>query len=232
MELRGTRECTACGEQWSYYETGEITCPACGSVRSVGVDDRRLHTAGTATLNLTPVQDEVDTASTRDLAAQAADHCREYCKTVGFVAAGELKPLADGYLAAMELRRVGTTLRNALSISETEEAYFLQLLQTADRDERPAPAAVPDSLRAERGRAIAASVDTYLTDLRRVTEERDPAVDGVLSTITARRKRIEALDGDLDPAETERLVSAVRDLYSYLTTGDETALARATERFD
>ncbi|WP_436934080.1 DUF7117 family protein [Halovenus marina] len=232
MELRGTRECSDCGERWSYYETGDITCPACGSMRSVGVDDRTLHTTSPATLDLTSVRDKVDTASVRELATEAADRCREYCRSVGFVHAGELQPLDDGYLAALELRRVGTALSSALDVSDEEEAYLLQLLQTADKNERPVPTDVPDSLRAERGLAIAAGVDAYLTDLRRVVEDREPAVDSVLSTVTAHRKRIEALDGDLPPAETERLVSAVHDLSTYLTDGDETALARATERLD
>jgi len=38
MKIRGDRECKSCGTRWSYYETGSIECPACGSVHSVGVD--------------------------------------------------------------------------------------------------------------------------------------------------------------------------------------------------
>jgi hypothetical protein len=54
----------------------------------------------------------------------------------------------------------------------------------------------------------------------------------VLSGVTARRKRIEALDGAVDPAEAEQLVRAVRDLSAFVREGDETALARADQRFE
>ena len=51
MKVRGRRECEACGARWSYFDTGEVTCPDCGSLHSVGLDDERaLHTASTATL--------------------------------------------------------------------------------------------------------------------------------------------------------------------------------------
>jgi hypothetical protein len=91
---------------------------------------------------------------------------------------------------------------------------------------------VPESLRAERALAAAAAVETYLTDLRRVREDREESVDRVLSAVTARRKRIEALDGDVEPAEAETLVRAVQDLSAYLREDDETALARALDRIE
>jgi len=54
MEIRGERECTDCGERWSYYETGDVACPACGSMQSVGVDEERaLHTTTAGEFDLT-----------------------------------------------------------------------------------------------------------------------------------------------------------------------------------
>jgi uncharacterized Zn finger protein (UPF0148 family) len=229
MEIRGDRECTDCGEQWSYYDTGEIRCPACGSIRSVGVGDRAEHTASPVELDLTPVRAAIDTEPVAELADRASDRAAEYVRRAGFVDAGRLRPLDDTYLAAAELRRVGARLARALRIDDDEELYFFELLD-ADGGERPAPAAVPASLRAERGRAVAAATDAYVSDLRRVYGDPERAVASVLSAARARRKRIEALDGDVDPAEAERLVAALRDLAAYLTEDDEAALARAGER--
>ena len=72
MKIRGRRECKACGTQWSYYETGEISCPSCGSRHSVGTDDERtLHTATSATLDLTPLRGSVDSEPLDRLADRA-----------------------------------------------------------------------------------------------------------------------------------------------------------------
>jgi len=230
MEVRGERKCTACGTRWSYYETGEITCPSCGSVRSVGVDDRTLHTDTASALDLTPVRQAVGTEPLREVADRAADRAAAYVRTAGFVDGGELRPLGETYPAAAELRRVGASVARSMTVSDEEELYLLELLRVADDGSRPGPGEVPESLRAERGLAVTASVDGYLTDLRRWLDDREPAVDSVLSSVTTHRKRIEALDGDVDPAESERLLLAVRDLSAYLRDGDETALARAQER--
>jgi len=230
MKVRGERECSACEARWSYYETGEITCPECGSVRSVGVGDRAEHTAGTAELDLAAVKADVDDEQLRSLADRATEAAREYLRAAGFVHAGELQPLSDTYLAASELRRVGATLGRVMQVEVHERRYFYDLLGGADRNERPAPGDVPETFHPERGLAVAASVERYLNDLRRVHEDREGAVDSVLSGVTARRKRIEALDGDVDPAEAERLVSTLRELRAYLREGDENALVRAQER--
>jgi uncharacterized Zn finger protein (UPF0148 family) len=231
MKIRGERECTACGARWSYYETGEIACPDCGSIRSVGVDERTEHTAGTADLDMTPVMADVDEADIRTLADRAGEHTREYLRSVGFVHAGALQRLDETYLAASELRRVGTTLGRLLQIDDCERLYFYELLRGAARGDRPAPDDVPETFWPERALAIAASTDVYVRDLRRVYEEREQAVDRALSAVTGRRKRIEALDGSVEPAEAEQLVRTLRDLHAYLRDGDETALARVQERF-
>jgi hypothetical protein len=232
MELRGERECTACGARWSYYETGEITCPDCGSPRSVSVEAAAAHTAGVGRFELTSVREQVGAEPLRTVADTAADTAAEYLRTAGFVHAGELQPFGGTHLAAAELRRVGTTLGRVMDITDDEELYLLGLLGGADSGERPTPAEVPETLHPERGLAVAASVDTYLSDLRQVRGNGEPELDRVLSAIRPRQKRIEALDGDVDPVAAERLVRAVRDVSRYWREGDETALARAGDRLE
>jgi uncharacterized Zn finger protein (UPF0148 family) len=232
MELSGQRECSACGTRWSYFETGEIICPSCGSPRSVGVDEPREHTAGTAELDLTPVREQVDERPLREVADEAADIAREYVAAVGFIDAGDLQPFHDTYLAAMELRRVASTFGRLMQPTDAETQYFFSLLRGADSGERPATADVPETFYPERGLAIAAGADVYLGDVRRLTDETDQSVDSLISTIRTHQKRIQALDGDVPPAEAEQLVRAIRDLSQYLRTGDEAALARGSERFE
>lgn len=231
MELRGERECTDCNTRWSYYETGAVTCPDCGSIHSVGVGERLEHTDSPVELDLQPAVDLIDTEPLSTVARTAADQAREHLHRAGFVDAGRLKPFADVYLLAAELRRVGATLSRSMRVTDAEKAYLFALLRGGTDGERPPPADVPDSLRGERGLAVAAAVDAYLSDLRRLHDEPERAVAEVLSSVHTRRKRLDALDGDVDPKEAEQLVRAVRDVSAYLREGDETALARASDRF-
>ena len=230
MEIRGERECTDCGERWSYYETGTIQCPACGSVRSVGVGGRAEHTADPVELDLSGVRSAVDTVSVDGLAARAREEAAEYVRRAGFIHAGRLTPLDDTYLAAAELRRVGAELPRRMRVDDAEELYLLELLRTADSSERPAPREVPASLRVQRGLAVAAAADAYASDIRSLYDEPGREVSQVLSGVRAERKRVEALDGDVDPDRAERVVRALRELHAYLETDDETALVRAQER--
>ena len=110
MKVRGRRECTECGTTWSYYETGSIDCPNCGSVRSVGVDDRTRHTDSPVEFDLTGVRNEIDDSPLRDVAAAAVEVASEYARKRGFVDAGELEPLDERFVAANELRHVGAEL--------------------------------------------------------------------------------------------------------------------------
>lgn len=233
MKVRGLRECNSCGVRWSYYDTGEITCPECGSIRSVGVDDPTEHTGGPVELDLSAVRDRVDQEPVRQVAERATEDTRAYLGRVGFVHAGDLQPLPDTYLGAAELRRVASTLATRLRVSDSETAYFLSLLRGVDRGERPAPEDVQETFQPERGLAVTASVEAYLSDLRRVLpEDTEPEVSRVLSTISTHRKRIDALDGDVPPTDAERLVLVTRDLSAYLREGEESALARAGNRFE
>ena len=230
MEVRGERECTDCGTRWTYYETGSVECPDCGSLRSVGVGERAEHTAGHTELDLSPAVDAIDDEPLDAVAETAVEQAREYLRSAGFVHAGDLLPLSERYLLAAELRRVGATLARSMRVTDDEELYFLSLLRGGADGERPPPTAVPDSLRAERGLAVAAGADAYVSDIRRLVDEPEPAVADVLSGVRARRKRIEALDGDVAPEDAEVVVRTLRDLAASLREGDETALMRATER--
>ncbi len=232
MKVRGERECRSCGVRWSYYETGSVACPECGSVHSRGVGERAEHTAGPATLDLSAARAAVGEDPLREVAERAAEAGAEYTRQAGFVHAGELQPLSGTYLAAAELRRVGRTLARSIRADETAELYFLSLLDGADAGERPPPEEVPDVLRADRGLAVAAGADAYVSDVRRLVEDSGPGLAEAFSALRTRRKRIEALDGDVDPSEAERVVRALRDVGAYIRADDERALVRAQERLD
>lgn len=237
MKVRGERECRSCGTRWSYYETGEITCPECGSVRSVGTDERTEHTDGAAEFDLTAVRNLVDEQPLREIADQAAEVAGAYLRSAGFVNAGIVQPLDDTYVAAAELRRVGATLGRVMDHSVDEEAYVLALLRGADAGERPDPDDVPETFHPERGLAIAAAIDAYMDDLRRVRDETQrfdngAELDRAISVVRTHRKRIEALDGNIDPTVAEQLLRAARDIGRSVREGDENALGRVFERLE
>ncbi|MFC7077942.1 DUF7117 family protein [Haloarcula halophila] len=228
MRVRGERECQDCGTRWSYYETGSIACPECGSVHSVGIDDRTRHTDAPATLDLTPVRNRIERDTVEELATQAAESCRSYARKRGFIDAGELRPLDETFVAARELQAVGDEIGRGLRIEDDVELYFYDLLSGADAGERPAPDEVPSTLRSPYGLAMAAAVGDYQRDLRTYLDDHPSEQARRLSgRIRDHRKRIEALDGDIDPADADRLVSAARDLGRFAIEGDETAYVTA-----
>ena len=233
MKIRGERECTECGTRWSYYETGSVDCPGCGSLRSVGTDDRTEHTDLRVSFDLTPVRTEIDEISTSDLADRARERCRGYVTRRGFVRGGELRELDDTYLAAAELVHVADVVSRSRRLDEREELYFLSLLRGADCGERPAVDEVPRSLRAARGIAYTESVDEYRRDVRTWMEGRAfTAVErSCFERLGDHVTRLRMLDGDVDPQVAERLVEVTRDLADGLA-GDEDALVRARERMD
>ena len=233
MKIRGERECTECGTRWSYYETGNVGCPACGSLRSVGLDDRTEHTDLSVEFDLTPVRNDIDDVSTDELADRARDHAKEYIRRRGFINAGDLGELDDRYLAATELRHVADAVGRELHLEEREELYFLSLLRGADAGERPPVDEVPPTLQGARGLAYANAVREYRRDVRNWTEGREltGAERGALETLADHVKRIRMLDGDVDPRTAERLIEATRDLANGLR-GDELAFAQAQNRLE
>lgn len=231
MKIRGDRQCKECETRWSYYETGSITCPECGSLKSVGVDARKEHTASPVTLDLTGVRAQIDDVPLRDLAAEAAETCRSYVRQYGFIDAGELQPLADSYLAARELRYAAGYIERAMRLTDDEEYYLLTLLQGADQGDRPATDTVPESMRDTRGLAYATAVDHYRSDLRLYLDDNpDETVQHLLGALGEHQKRVAALDGDVSLSTSEALVGACRSLGQYLVTDDENELAQAQHR--
>ena len=230
MEIRGLRKCRDCGGQWSYYETGSVECPDCGSVRSVGVDERTTHTAAPATLDLAPYREAVGEGDVAGVADDLSSALREYVRKRGFIDAGELRPLDDAYLAASELLHAVDVYTRLRAPSDDEQLYVLRLLGAADDGDRPAPDEVPPSMREARGLGYATALSDYRREVREWVEDPDPPTRQALESLDERIRRVEALQGDVDPRIVESLVAAARDVARYLTEDDEAALATARDR--
>ena len=231
MDVRGERECKSCETRWSYYETGSVECPSCGSLRSVGVGERKTHTDAAGELDLSEAR-QAGADDVLDALEPAKEACREYCQSRGFVSGGSLLDLDDTYLAAQELRRVALLLGGKLRVGDDERRYVLALLNGAADGERPAPDEVPQSLWAARGLAAAAAVDAYRTDLREHCDGELPAPErGLAERVREHSRRLEALDGAVEPADSERLVAAVRAVGDAIR-GDESGVERARTRLD
>lgn len=231
MKIRGLRECRDCEHRWSYYETGAVDCPACGSLRSVGVDERTRHTDAPASLDLSAHRRTVDEDGVSAVAEDLKRDLRRYRNKRGFIRGGELVPLDETYLAATELLHAVDVLARADEVTDDEEFYLLDLLRGADSGERPDVREVPTSMRAARGLAVAEAVTDYRTEvLSWLDDNPDPTARRVLGTIAEHAKRIRALDGDVPLATSEALVDATRDVSTALREDDETALSRARDR--
>lgn len=223
MKIRGQRECQECGTRWSYYETGEVSCPDCDSLRSRGLDERAEHTDTPVTLDLSPARSLVEEDGLSAALRDAIERCRTYTNRTGFIHAGEFRKLSETYLGATELMYGGRESRRSMRIGDEAELYLLTLLKGADAGRRPDPEDVPESMRTARGLACAAAVDDYRREFKRYLEDRpDQQVGPVLGTIAEHVRRIEALDGDVDPAAAERLVRAVRELREHVCTDADT----------
>lgn len=199
----------------------------------MGVDDRTEHTAGAVALDLSPVRGLADERPLADLAREAESVCADYVRRAGFIDAGDLEELDDTHLAAQELRHVAAALARSMRVADDEEYYFLDLLGGADDGERPLPTDVPASMQGPRGLAVAAAVDAYRSDVRRYLDDHpDPTAARLLGRVDEHRKRIAALDGEVDPRTAESLVDAVRAVGRALARDDEAALAEAEARLD
>ncbi|MFC4359018.1 hypothetical protein ACFO0N_13800 [Halobium salinum] len=238
MKVRGRRECKACGHQWSYYDTGSVACPACDSLRSVGVDERTRHTASATTLDLSEHRAAVGDGDgdAADLAGETdaiKSTVREYVRRRGFIHAGDLQPLDETFLAAHELLHATDVYARERNPTDDEELYLVSLLNGADSGDRPAPDHVPPSMAAARGLGYADAVRDYRRDVATyLDDEPDPVARRLLGRLTDRMKRVRALEGDVPVEESESLARATQELSSYLTTGDESAVAAATDRLD
>jgi hypothetical protein len=231
MHVRGQRECRDCEHRWSYYETGAVDCPNCGSLRSVGIDDRTRHTDTPTSLDLSPHRRAVDAEGLAATADELKRDLRSYRNKRGFIRGGELLPLDGTYLAATELLYVVDVLERADEWTDDEEWYLLSLLRGADLSDRPAADEVPTSLRAARGLAVTEAVDEYRREvLSWLDDNPDAAAREALGTVSELLKRTRALGGDVPVEESEALLAATLDVSRALREGDETALSAARER--
>jgi len=232
MRIRGRRRCKDCDREWSYFETGTVNCPDCGSLRSVGIGDRERHTDSAVALDLSPYRGELDDHTTvEDVAGELKEALRDYVRQRGFVHGGDVQPVDDTVLAAAELLHAVDVLARTRDPTDDTRLYVLDLLRGADDGERPEPSEVPDSMRTARGLAYAEVLSTFCTDLRAWLDDHpDSDADRVRETLATHLRRVEAMQGDVSTAESERLVRASRDLVTYLTADDETALVRAESR--
>jgi hypothetical protein len=235
MRVRGERECGDCGTRWSYYETGAVACPDCGSLRSVGVDDRTEHTDGAPDLDL----DAAAAALAGDAAAydEAVSDLRTYLRRRGYVDAGRLHAPDDRQLAVAELRAVLSALDGLRSPEEGAELYALSLLRAAESGDRPAPEEVPPSLRAARGLAYGRVLGSFRREAVELLDgdadveaDVERAARRALGALDDRVRRLLALDGDVAPDGVEALVEAARDAAADLEAGDAAALSGVRER--
>jgi len=230
MKVRGRRECKQCGTIWSYYETGSPRCPECESLQSVGLDDRTRHTDADVPLDLTPVRNRIDDVPEDELADAAAERAREYVRKRGFIHAGELRDLDWTFVAATELAHVASAYARTMRPSNDEELYFLDLLRTADSGDPREYEDVPDAFRGAYGLAMASAVGEYQRDLRAYfedAEDRFAEASSLSGRIRDQRKRIEALEGDVEPKNAYRLVRATRDLGRALAKEDPSSFITA-----
>lgn len=229
MKVRGRRECKECGAHWSYYETGSVSCPDCGSLRSVGLDERTEHTDAAVELDLDGYADVVD-----DPEAVAGDlkrTLRRYLRRRGFINGGELRGLDDTYLAANELLHAIDAYARTRDPTDEERLYVVTLFRAARGNERPPADEVPSSLTAARGLASAEAVEAYRSEASTWLDDHpDSDARSTLALLRDRTRRIEALQGDVPLPTAEGLVRATRELGAYLTEGDVGALASARDR--
>lgn len=230
MRVRGRRECQECGERWSYYDSGDVNCPECGSLHSVGIDDPTLHTASAREFDLTDARGMIDAQPLWDIASEASEETREYVQGKGFVKAGELQPLDETYLAAQELLFVSNAVERAMSLTDDEEEFFLSLLQDADTGGRPDPENVPDTMCAPVGLAIAEAVDEYRRGISNYLDETPPEISRLLETVDDLVSRVQALDGDVPAKSAERLAEAARNLGMGVADDDREKLRTANEQ--
>lgn len=235
MRIRGERECSDCGHRWSYYETGSVSCPTCGGLRSTGVGDRERHTADPVDLDLTPARELAGEDCWDEAIEAAIERCGEYVRRRGFIRGGELLAFDDTYLAAAELRAACRAIERGFGsgVDDAEEIYLLALLRGADGGERPSVEAVPaiESIRSARALAYATAIREYRAEMSTYLDDHpDPAAASVLGSIAEYVKRVQALDGSVDLRTVETLVDATKDVGRAIREDEDGALATARER--
>ena len=233
MRVRGHRRCQDCGREWSYFDTGSVACPECGSLRSVGTGERNRHTDAPVELDLSEHRAELDdTTGIEAIADGLKTTLREYVRQRGFINGGDLRTVDDMLLAAAELlHAIDVAARGRGTPDDAVRIYLLGLLSGADAGDRPDPAAVPDAMAAARGLAYAEVLERFCTDVGRWLDDHpDPVGERLRERLDTHVRRVNAVYGDVSPSESETLVRAARELVTCLTTDGETACVTAEGR--
>ena len=245
MEIRGQRRCTECGQEWSYFDTGEVACPACGSLKSVGRGERKTHTDSAIELDLSPHRQAVDAET--DLSAITdglTTTLRDYIRQRGFLNGGTLQPPDDTLLSAAELLHAVDVLDRRRRPTDEAQLYVTKLLGGADDGHRPAPDSVPASMTTARGLAYTEVLSRFHQDFTKWVTEESPIMNASAEGANAIRTsdisvhqlrerfsthltRSEALQGDIPVETSETLLVIARKLHDGTVNDDIDALETA-----
>lgn len=239
MEIRGQRACKACDTEWSYYETGSIACPNCGSLQSVGRDaERKQHTDAPAALPLAEFRTRIASDPVDHYADELTDILREYTRKRGFINGGDLRPLDDTYLVARTLLQTVDAVSRERETTADEELYLLSLYEIltddgATVDDLPPCGPLPSTLSEAWGLAASDVVAAYHSDLQSWLDAApDAEATHSLGRLRDHLKRVRALQGDVPPDTASSLVRTARDIGRYLRDDDTAALTTARDRLD
>lgn len=236
MKIRGTRQCSSCDTTWSYYDTGSVACPACGSLKSVGVDaERKQHTDTPVTLDLDESKQKLATESTSidDIATELSSRLRSYTRKRGFIRGGELLTLDDQYLGAHELIHATDICTRNYQRTELDELYVLELFTAVNNGGRLTHTDIPSKLRIARGAGYTDAVSAYRDDLSTYLESRtEPDAKQAITQLQTQLRRADALEGDIPLQVAETLVEIAREIGTYLIEAEDEALVSARDRLD
>ncbi|MFB6284080.1 MAG: hypothetical protein ABEK59_09145 [Halobacteria archaeon] len=196
MELRGERECLECGSTWSYFDSRQVCCPECGSIRSQSVSSPRMD----STSDVDIVDSEVLTGigeNFDETLSELEERCRRYTSQTGFVEKGDLKPPTPRYVMACEIKHAATT-RDAEGLDEKSRRYVVDLVHGI-RDGEP-PDKTPSGLQETHNLAIAETVRDYSTEVERYARKRGVETPGEVERARSLAKRTLATEGVKDDA--------------------------------
>jgi hypothetical protein len=250
MEIRGQRQCSECGQEWSYFDTGQVACPACGSLKSVGRGQRETHTDSAVELDLSNHQQALDsetdiTTITDDLTTTLRDYIRQR----GFLNGGTLQAPDETLLSAAELLHAVDVLDRRRRPTDETRLYVTKLLAGTDDGYRPTPDSVPTSMTAARGLAYTEILSRFHQDFGKWLSEESSIMsvstegttatrDSELSVSQLRERfrtyltRSEALQGDIPVETSEIFLTVARKLHEGAVNDDIDALEIARTELD
>ena len=203
MEIRGERECLECGSTWSYFESREVCCPECGSIKSQSMSSPRMDN----TTDIDLVDSEVLGGLSDDLDSALStleERCREYTGKTGFVERGDLKPPSPRYVMACEVKQIAA-IYDANQLTGDDRRYFVDLVHGL-RDGEP-PEKPSGELEYIHNTAIAETVRDYATEVERYARKRSVDVPGEMERARSLAKRTLATEGkENDAVEGLRLL--------------------------